>query len=158
MPEALDLAAGRGRLSVWLTERGWDVTAVDIEIGEISGVRTMRADLEKHEYRVAPDAWNLIVCWLYWQPDLLPEIAAGVREGGIVALAGKTSGRFATSLANYRRAFSGWTEISSGENETRAFFIARKHTGRVSDARIEEEPVDQVRDLMGFLGLIDRHA
>ena len=146
MPEALDLAAGRGRLSIWLAGRGWDVTAVDIEIGEIPGVHTIRADLEKHEYRVAPGAWDLIVCWLYWQPDLLAEIAAGVRRGGIVALAGKTSGRFATSLANYRRAFSGWTEISSGENETRAFFVGRK------------EPVDEVRDLMGFLGLIDGHA
>lgn len=151
MPEALDLAAGKGRLSIWLAERRWDVTAVDIEIGEIPGVRTIRADLEKHEYRVAPDAWDLIVCWLYWQPDLLPEIVAGVRKGGVVALAGKTSGRFATSLANYRNAFRGWTEIASGENEWRVFFIAR-------NGRVEEEPVDEIRDLMGFLGLIDRNA
>jgi SAM-dependent methyltransferase len=133
--KALDLAAGKGRDSLWLAERGWDVTAVDIEIGEIPGVRTIRADLEKHEYRVAPDAWDLIVCWLYWQPDLLPEIAAGVRQGGVVLLAGKTSGRFATSLANYRRAFSGWQEISSGEDESRAFFVAR-------NVRAEEELID----------------
>jgi 2-polyprenyl-3-methyl-5-hydroxy-6-metoxy-1,4-benzoquinol methylase len=126
MPEALDLAAGKGRLSIWLAERGWSVTAVDLEIGEIPGVQTIRADLEKHEYRIAPEAWDLIVCWLYWQPDLLPEIAAGVRPGGMVALAGKTRGRFATSLANYREAFSGWEEIRSGEDETRAFFIASK--------------------------------
>ena len=71
---------------------------------------------------IEPDSWDLIVCWLYWQPDLLPEIARGVREGGVVALAGKTSGRFATSLAQYREAFDGWTEIASGENESRAFF------------------------------------
>jgi SAM-dependent methyltransferase len=127
--KALDVAAGKGRHSIWLAERGWDVTAVDIEIGEIPGVHAIRADLEKHEYRVAPNAWDAIVCWLYWQPDLLPEIAAGVRGGGVVALAGKTSGRFATSLANYRNAFPGWTEIASGENEARAFFIARKRTG-----------------------------
>jgi SAM-dependent methyltransferase len=124
--KALDLAAGSGRHSRWLAQRGWDVTAVDIEIGEIPGVHCIRADLENHAYRVAPDSWDLIVCWLYWQPDLLPEIALGVRKGGCVALAGKTSGRFATSLAQFREGFNGWNEIASGRNESRAFFIATK--------------------------------
>jgi len=133
MPEALDLAAGKGRLSIWLAERGWDVTAVDIEIGEIPGVHTIKADLEKHEYRVASDAWDLIVCWLYWQADLLPDVAAGVRPQGIVALAGKTSGRFATSLAQFREAFPGWTELAAGEDAVRAFLIVR---------RAGEKPVD----------------
>jgi SAM-dependent methyltransferase len=123
---ALDLAAGAGRHAKWLAERGWNVTAVDRKNEPISGVHYIGADLENHEYRVEPDAWDLIVCWLYWQPDLLPEIAAGVKTGGVVALAGKTDGRFATSLANFRAAFPGWTEIASGENETRAFLIARK--------------------------------
>jgi len=122
--KALDLAAGSGRHSVWLAARGWDVTAVDIEVAEIPGVRTIRADLERHEYRIAPQ-WDLIVCWLYWQPELLPEIARGVRPGGVAALAGKTSGRFATSLANYRKAFSGWQELTSGEDDSKAFFIAQ---------------------------------
>jgi len=140
--KALDLAAGKGRHSVWLAERGWDVTAVDVEISELPGIHTIRADLENHEYRVMPDAWDLIVCWLYWQADLLPEIAAGVRSGGVVALAGKTSGRFVTSLANYRNAFRGWMEIASGEDESRAFFIARKRTGRRSVVIVEEELVD----------------
>ena len=124
--KALDLAAGSGRHSLWLAERGWDVTAVDIEITDIPGVHCIRADIEKHEYRIAPEAWDLIVCWLYWQPDLLPEIARGLRRGGIVALAGKTTGRFATSLDRYRDAFPGWKEIASGGNESRAFFIAGK--------------------------------
>jgi SAM-dependent methyltransferase len=129
---ALDLACGSGRHAVWLKERGFEVTAVDREIGEIAGVHFVQADLEAHEYRIEPDMWDLIVCWLYWQPDLLAEIARGVREGGIVALAGKTTGRFATSLALYREAFEEWAEIASGENESRAFFIAMRL----------EEPID----------------
>jgi SAM-dependent methyltransferase len=124
--KALDLAAGSGRHSLWLVERGWDVTAVDIQIPEIPGVRCVRADLEKHEYRIDPDSWDLILCWRYWQPDLLPEIARGVRQGGIVALAGKTSGRFATSEEEFREAFPAWKEIASGRNEPIAFFIACK--------------------------------
>jgi 2-polyprenyl-3-methyl-5-hydroxy-6-metoxy-1,4-benzoquinol methylase len=125
--EALDIAAGLGRHSRWLQARRWRVTAVDQLREPIEGIHYIQANLEAHEYRVAPGACDLIVCWLYWQPDLLHEIAAGVRPGGVVALAGKTSGRFATSLTNYRRAFNGWEEISSGENEIRAFFIARRH-------------------------------
>jgi SAM-dependent methyltransferase len=129
---ALDLACGSGRHAVWLRERGFEVTAVSDDISEIPGVFCVRADLERHEYRIEQDMWDVIVCWLYWQPDLMPEIARGVREGGIVALAGKKTGRFATSLARYREAFSEWAEIVSGENEVRAFFIA---------VRLEE-PID----------------
>ena len=124
--KALDLAAGSGRHAIWLAERGWKVTAVDIVVENVPGVPYIRADLKYHEYRIAPGSWDLIVCWLYWQPDLLPEIARGVRTGGMVALAGKTSGRFATSPAQFREAFNGWTEIASGQNESRAFFIATK--------------------------------
>src|SRR5665213_4320610 len=112
---ALDLACGSGRHALWLAEHGWDVTAVDIEACQIPGARCIQADLERHEYRIEPDAWDLIVCWLYWQPDLLPEIARGVRARGAVALAGKTTGRFATSLAQFREAFAEWAEIASGE-------------------------------------------
>jgi SAM-dependent methyltransferase len=130
--KALDLAAGSGRHSLWLAERGWKVTAVDIVVENVPGVQYIRADLAYHEYKIAPGAWDLIVCWLYWQHDLLQEIARGVRTGGCVALAGKTTGRFATSLAQFREAFpfredqKGWKEIASGQNESRAFFIARK--------------------------------
>jgi SAM-dependent methyltransferase len=129
---ALDLACGAGRHARWLLDRGWEVTAVDVEIGDIPGAKCVRADLERHEYSIEPDMWDTIVCWLYWQADLLPEIARGVREGGIVALAGKTSGRFATSLARYREAFHEWVEIASGEDEVRTYFIALRL----------EEPID----------------
>jgi SAM-dependent methyltransferase len=123
--KALDLPCGSGRHAFWLAARGWDVTGVDNEPAH--GVpHFVRADLERHEFDIEPNAWDLIVCWLYWQADLLPEIARGVRKGGVVALAGKTTGRFATSLTQFRHAFADWGEIASGENETRAFFVARR--------------------------------
>jgi len=124
--QALDLACGAGRHAIWLRDRGWRVTAVDQNAPAIDGVTCVQADLEAGEFRILPDAWDLIVCWLYWQEDLLAPIAAGVRPGGIAALAGKSSGRFATSLANYRRAFEGWEEITSGENDGRVFWIGCK--------------------------------
>lgn len=122
----LDLACGSGRHARWLAAHGWDVTAVDLIVEPVEGVRFVQADLERHEFRIEPGAWDFILCWLYWQADLLPEIARGVRLGGVAALAGKTTGRFATSLAQYRAAFRGWHELSSGEDALRAFLIARR--------------------------------
>ena len=144
--KVLDLACGRGRHSLALAARGWEVTGVDQIEQELPGVRYVQADLEKHEFPIEPDAWDLIVCWLYWQADLLPSIARGVRDGGLVALAGKTTGRFATSLANYRAAFDGWTELASGENADRAFFFA---------SRGGEKSVDEVEDLIRLFGVVD---
>jgi SAM-dependent methyltransferase len=129
---ALDLACGAGRHAIWLRDRGWRVTAVDQVKPAIDGITCVQADLERGEFRILPNVWDLIVCWLYWQEDLLPAIAAGVRSGGTVALAGKTSGRFATSLANYRGTFRDWQEIASGESDGRAFWVGKNWTGRES--------------------------
>jgi len=120
---ALDLACGLGRHSRWLAARGWEVTSVDL-VPAWDGV--IQADLEQGEFAIVPGAWDLIVCWLYWQENLLPAIARGVRPGGVVALAGKTTGRFSTSLERYRAVFGGWAELASDENELFAFLIARK--------------------------------
>jgi hypothetical protein len=122
---ALDLASGNGRHAILLRNRGWAVTAVDLIRPDIDGVACHQANLEQGEFLIEPDAWDLIVCWLYWQEDLLPSIAAGVRAGGTVAMAGKTSGRFATSLDSYRQAFAGLHEIRAGQDAHKAFFIAR---------------------------------
>jgi len=120
---ALDLACGSGRHTIWLRERGWEVTAVDLAPADITVVQ---ADLERGEFVIEPNAWDLIVCWLYWQENLLPSIAAGVRPRGIVALAGKRTGRFATSLAQYRKAFENWQEVAAGEDDHKAFLITRR--------------------------------
>jgi SAM-dependent methyltransferase len=122
---ALDLAGGSGRHAIWLAERGWNVTAVDIAVPEEprGGVKWVQANLEQ---TWVPFVGDLVICWLYWQADLLPAIAAAVKPGGVVALAGKTSGRFATSLGAYREAFAGWEELSAGEDDVKAWFIARK--------------------------------
>jgi len=93
---------------------------------ELPGVEFTVSDLERGGFTLAANAWDLIVCWLYWQEALLPGIAVGVKPGCVVALAGKTTGRFATSLGNYRAAFPGWPELAAGEDEGRAWFIARR--------------------------------
>lgn len=61
---ALDLACGNGRHALWLRDRGWAVTAVDLVLPEIPGVTCAQADLELSEFVIAPGVCDLIVCWL----------------------------------------------------------------------------------------------
>jgi tellurite methyltransferase len=92
---ALDLACGPGRHAIWLAQRGWVVTAVDssrvaIEIlCERAGARGVSvdaviADLEKHEFAIEPESYDLIVVCNYLQRELFPAIRSGTRAGGLV--------------------------------------------------------------------------
>lgn len=92
---ALDVACGTGRNALYLAELGWQVTAVDSskvaieilterarELGVQVDARV--ADLEKGEFIIEPDSYDLIVNCCYLQRDLFPAIKAGVRIGGVV--------------------------------------------------------------------------
>ena len=92
---ALDVACGTGRHAIWLAERGWTVMAVDssraaIEILQESArdksavVHSVLADLEQHEFIIAPESYDLIVVCNYLQRDLFPSIRAGTSAKGIV--------------------------------------------------------------------------
>jgi tellurite methyltransferase len=92
---ALDLACGAGRHAFVLAEQGWRVTAVDASRVAIDLVRERArerhlevdarlADLEKHEFDIQPDAFDLICDCCYLQRDLFPAIRTGVRPGGIM--------------------------------------------------------------------------
>jgi tellurite methyltransferase len=92
---ALDVACGPGRHAIWLAERGWAVTGVDssrvaIELlQERAGAKgvvidSITADLEKREFAIETESYDLIVVCNYLQRDLFPAIRAGTRVGGIV--------------------------------------------------------------------------
>ena len=92
---ALDVACGPGRHAIWLAERGWAVTAVDSsrvaidilqERARAKGVEidSLVADLEKHEFAIEPESYDLIVVCNYLQRDLFSAIRDGTRVGGTV--------------------------------------------------------------------------
>ncbi len=92
---ALDLASGVGRNALWLADRGWQVTAIDGSVAAIDvlinraaerrlAVNTRVADLEKHEFSIAPSAWDLISMCYYLQRDLFEPAKNGVVPGGII--------------------------------------------------------------------------
>jgi SAM-dependent methyltransferase len=91
---ALDLACGPGRNSLYLAERGWNVTAVDGSPAAISVLqeRARRkglkidarlADLERGEFEIQPGAYALICDCYYLQRNLFPQIKAGLKPGGM---------------------------------------------------------------------------
>ena len=92
---ALDLACGPGRNALYLSGLGWRVTAVD---GSPIAVGILRArardkglqidshivDLERGQFTIQPDAYDLVCGCYYLQRDLIPYMKSGVRPGGMI--------------------------------------------------------------------------
>lgn len=96
----LSLAEGEGRNAVYLAGLGYEVTGVDASVVGLSkahrlaedrgvSIETVQAKLE--DYRIAPEAWDVIVCIFCHLPPALRrqvhgEIVSGLRPGGMVVL------------------------------------------------------------------------
>jgi SAM-dependent methyltransferase len=92
---ALDVACGTGRNALWLAQQGWKVTAVDgaptaieVLLGRARerglSVEAVVANLEKWEYRIEPEAWDLICICYYLQRDLFEVAKRGLAPGGVI--------------------------------------------------------------------------
>lgn len=92
---ALDVACGTGRHALLLAERGWQVTAVDssavaLELLQVRAkergvfVDSVVADLERGEFAIEPQTYDLIVVTCYLQRDLFPALRAGVKPSGLI--------------------------------------------------------------------------
>jgi tellurite methyltransferase len=152
---ALDLACGPGRHALFLAERGWQVTAVDasrvaIELLEKSArerglhVDARVADLDRHEFKIEPAAYDLIGVFYYLQRDLFPQIREGVRAGAVVVAAihmvdespeaHPMNEEYLLQPGELRAEFSGWEIIhdyegpstEGGHHRRTAELVARK--------------------------------
>ncbi len=90
---ALDVAAGAGRIAIWLARRGLSVTAVDIspvglalarEAASDEGVtiKTVAMDLEREVLPEGP--FQLITCFHYRQRALFPILASQLAPEGVI--------------------------------------------------------------------------
>lgn len=88
---ALDVAAGRGRVALWLAARGLRVVAADVspvglaqaaDAARSAGhaLETLALDLEREE--LPPGPFDVITCFHYLQRDLFPKLAARLVPGG----------------------------------------------------------------------------
>ena len=135
---ALDLACGTGRNAIYLADLGWHVTAVDSSEVAISRLRQMRptvdarlADLERNEFEIEPEAYDLICDFLYLQRNLFTAIREGVRPGGtfIGAILLVDAGRntaFSLAPGQLREEFAGWKILYYSESGHSARIIARR--------------------------------
>lgn len=147
---ALDLACGPGGNALYLAERGWRVTAVDgssIAIEHLRRCAALKqfsidiqlADLERGEFQIPANSYDLVLDILYLQRDLIPAIQSAVRPGGLVIAAvllanpDQQEGT-ATRAApgELRSLFSGWNILhyfeSGGESRSIAELVAAKPT------------------------------
>jgi SAM-dependent methyltransferase len=90
---ALDVACGAGRHAVWLAERGWHVTGLDISVEGLRRARTLaqqRAvplDLVCTDLEMCPlpvERFDLIVCFFYLQKNLFEPLQRALRPGGLI--------------------------------------------------------------------------
>ena len=89
----LDIAAGKGRNSIFLARHGFQVEALDIsELGlkkaeewawdERVEIKTINADLEG--FQIEKDAYDAIINFYYLQRDLIFQIKEGLKKGGVI--------------------------------------------------------------------------
>jgi len=89
---ALDLAAGLGRHALWLTERAWQVSAIDVS--EVALGRLLQAAgqlkvkinlfaMDAAEYKFEPAGFDLIVLFYHLDRGLFPKIASALKPGGL---------------------------------------------------------------------------
>jgi tellurite methyltransferase len=133
---ALDVACGTGRHALWLAAHGWDVTAVDSSsvaldiLNSRAGanpVKTVLADLERHEFALEPQSFDLIVVCNYLQRDLFPALRDGTTPGGVIiaviAMADDDPGvrpmnpAFLLGPGELRTEFQGWELLHDFEGK-----------------------------------------
>jgi tellurite methyltransferase len=129
--KALDLACGSGRHAVWLAEREWRVTAVDISASAIATLKERAAaidarvaDLEKGEYPIEPSVWDLVLIIRYLQRDLFAPAKLGVKSGGVLIASvllenpAQPEARFRAKPGELRRYFEDWEILHFAEGES----------------------------------------
>ncbi len=91
--KALVLAMGEGRNALFLARNGFDVDGCDVSDVAVKKCKLLAqennieinafvADLEKYE--IATNQYDLVTCIYYTQRDLIPQIKAGLKKGGMV--------------------------------------------------------------------------
>jgi SAM-dependent methyltransferase len=89
---ALDLAAGLGRHALWLADRGWQVSAVDISgvaierLSQAAGRLNVKMNFftgDAAEYKFEPELFDLIVLYYHFDRSLFPKIVSALNPGGL---------------------------------------------------------------------------
>ena len=103
-PRALDIACGAGGTVVWLAQRGWQVTGVDISATALSlaeaQVAAVGPHAQVHLVQADVDSWwpeagscDLLTCFNFLDRRLWPAMRLAVRPHGLIGLRTFHTGR-----------------------------------------------------------------
>ena len=90
---ALDLAGGAGRHSIWLAKQGWHVTLIDLSETGVELARQNAGPLASHihfvlddltQFQAAQTQFDLVLGFFYLEREIFPEIVKAVRPGGVL--------------------------------------------------------------------------
>jgi SAM-dependent methyltransferase len=92
---ALVLAMGEGRNAVFLAQHGFEVEGCDISTHALEkaqrlaeersvSLKTFQADLEN--YQLPRETYDVVVCFYYLQRNLIPQMKAALRPGGMIIM------------------------------------------------------------------------
>jgi tellurite methyltransferase len=90
---ALDVAGGAGRHSIWLAERGWEVTLIDILDFAVELARQNAGILSPHIRFVVDDLtgfwaaqthFDVVMGFFYLEREIFPDILRALRLGGLL--------------------------------------------------------------------------
>lgn len=91
--KALDLAAGTGRHTLYLAERGWEVTAVDFSSVAMEQLSSMARGLKVQaictdlaEFVIPEEKFDLIILYYYFDLPIFPVIINALQPGALLIL------------------------------------------------------------------------
>lgn len=133
---ALDVACGRGAVTLWLAERGFAVDAVDVSrvglaaLAGVSGVRCVAHDLDLGLPPSCPGPYDVIVCQRFRAPALYPGFVERLAPGGLLVLTvlsevGDEPGRFRAGPGELLNAFGALDVLAHTERDGEAGLVAR---------------------------------
>jgi 2-polyprenyl-3-methyl-5-hydroxy-6-metoxy-1,4-benzoquinol methylase len=138
---ALEIASGRGELSVWLARRGMEVLGVDVspvavdhaqELALRSGVADRcRFEVWDLDEGLPPGPpMDLVVCHMYREPRLDRKLIERLAPRGLLAIAslsevGGEPGRFHARPGELRESFGELEILADHEGDGVAWFLGR---------------------------------
>jgi SAM-dependent methyltransferase len=139
---ALEIACGRGEVSVWLASRGMEVFAVDIspvaiDLARDLAFRSAVSDRCRFEVWDLDDGLppgrpvDLVVCHMYREPRLDRELIDRLAPGGLLVITslsevGAGPGRFRARPGELREAFDELEILTEDEGDGVAWMLGRR--------------------------------
>lgn len=89
----LDMGMGEGRNAVFLAQKGFKVTGIDISsvavkkanlLAKEYGVKIKGVVASLKDYKIAPGSFDAIICFYYVDHSLLEKIKSWLRPGGVL--------------------------------------------------------------------------